>query len=84
METPHTPDGTPLQEFHQSVIDAMSRAHWGWTSIPKEDFFHSPTISASASPSERNARGIDPSTVYFESTDVVLLVDCESITLFAN
>lgn len=52
----------------------MSRAHWGWTSITKEDAFHSPT-SSGVSPTDRNARGIDPSTVYFESADVVLLVD---------
>ncbi|TXT14114.1 uncharacterized protein COLE_00307 [Cutaneotrichosporon oleaginosum] len=74
VETPHSSAGTPLQQFHQSVLDAMSRAHWGWTSIPKEDLFHSPS-SAASSPSDRNARGIDPSTVYFDSTDVVLLVD---------
>ncbi|BEJ14043.1 hypothetical protein CspHIS471_0312170 [Cutaneotrichosporon sp. HIS471] len=74
VEKSDVSDGTPLQQFHQSVIDTMSRAHWGWTSIPKEDVSHNSTSSTPSSADPR-ARGIDPNTVYFESTDIVLLVD---------
>ncbi|BEI98772.1 hypothetical protein CcaverHIS631_0310710 [Cutaneotrichosporon cavernicola] len=74
VEKSDVSDGTPLQQFHQSVIDTMSRAHWGWTSIPKEDVSHNSTSSRPSS-ADPHARGIDPNTVYFESTDIVLLVD---------
>ncbi|GMK53719.1 hypothetical protein CspeluHIS016_0103050 [Cutaneotrichosporon spelunceum] len=74
VETSHVSDGTPLQQFHQSVLDSMSRAHWASTSIPKEDALNRSTPSRPFS-TDLPSRGIDPSTVYFQSTDIVLLVD---------
>lgn len=72
VEVDNSPEATPLQQFHQSILNDIPKGHWGWSESAAEEGSWDSKLGM-----ESKSRGIDPGTVYFEPDDVVLLVDCE-------